>query len=128
MLIFYGPINFYGELVKNYSTESKHYLSGWEFLLCHFTILPCELGCRKPLANFGISYRASRTMHGPREPQTAAEKLSQNIAKRWRMDETRARMGGKYFAFLSTRRETGVKQSRDRRARITILICITGSG
>ena len=67
-------------------------------------------------------------MHGPREPQTAAEKLSQNIAKRWRMDETRARMGGKYFAFLSTRRETGVKQSRDRRARITILICITGSG
>ena len=32
---------------------------------------------------------------GRREPQTApaAEKLNYNIAKRWRMDETRARMG-----------------------------------
>ena len=30
---------------------------------------------------------------GRREPQTAAEKLSHNIAKRWRIDETRARIG-----------------------------------
>ena len=34
MVISYGPINFDGVLVKNYSTESKYYLSGWEFLLC----------------------------------------------------------------------------------------------
>ena len=30
---------------------------------------------------------------GRRERRTAAEELSHNIAKRWRMDETRARMG-----------------------------------
>ena len=36
-----------------------------------------------------------------RDSQTAAEKLSHNIAKRWRMNETR--------------RETGNKQSRDGR-------------
>ena len=29
---------------------------------------------------------------GRREPWTTAEELSHNIAKRWRMDETRARM------------------------------------
>ena len=29
---------------------------------------------------------------GRREPQTEAEKLSHNIAKRWRMDETRTRV------------------------------------
>ena len=29
---------------------------------------------------------------GRREPWTAAEELSHNIVKRWRMDETRARM------------------------------------
>ena len=48
--------------------------------------------------------------------QTAAEKLSHNIAKRWRMGETRARMGSVNFEFLSTRRETGIKKSRDGRA------------
>ena len=46
---------------------------------------------------------------GRREPQTAAEKLS-HIAKRWRMDETGARIGIAYFRFLSTRRKMGVKQ------------------
>ena len=30
---------------------------------------------------------------GRREPRTAAEELSHNIVKRWRMDETRAHMG-----------------------------------
>ena len=30
---------------------------------------------------------------GRREPQTAAKKLSHIIAKRWRMDQTRVRMG-----------------------------------
>ena len=30
---------------------------------------------------------------GRREPRTAAEELSHNIAERWRMDGTRARMG-----------------------------------
>ena len=43
---------------------------------------------------------------GWRDPHTAAETLSHNIAKRWRMDETRARMGSVYFEFLNTRRET----------------------
>ena len=41
---------------------------------------------------------------------TEAEKLSHNIAKRWRMGETRARMGSDTFDFLNTRRETGVEQ------------------
>ena len=53
---------------------------------------------------------------GRREPQ---EKLSHNIAKRWRIDETRARMGSGYFEFLNTRRETGVERSSDRKAQIT---------
>ena len=30
---------------------------------------------------------------GRREPRTAVKDLSDNTAKRWRMDETRARMG-----------------------------------
>ena len=50
-------------------------------------------------------------MHGRREPQIAAEKLSHVIAKRWRIDENRTRMKCAYFEFLSTRRETGVKQT-----------------
>ena len=58
-------------------------------------------------------------MHWRREPQTAAGKLNYNIAKRWRTDETGARMGSAYFEHLSTRRETIVKQSRDRKARLT---------
>ena len=33
MVIYYRSINFNGEFVKNYSAESKYYLSGWEFLL-----------------------------------------------------------------------------------------------
>ena len=46
---------------------------------------------------------------GRRDRQiAAAEKLSHNIAKRWRMDETRAHMGSVYFELLSTRRETRV--------------------
>ena len=45
------------------------------------------------------------------EPQTATEKLSHNIAKRWRMGGTRAHMGSDTLSSLSTRRETEVKQS-----------------
>ena len=55
---------------------------------------------------------------GRRGPQTAAEKLSHNIAKRWRIDETSARMRSAGLEVLSTRRETEVEQSRDRRARM----------
>ena len=53
---------------------------------------------------------------GRRDPQTVAGKLSHNIARRWRMDETRARMGSVFFEFLSTRRDTKAKQSRHGRA------------
>ena len=42
-----------------------------------------------------------------------------NTPKRWRMDETRVRLESIYFEFLSIRRETGVKQSKDRWARLT---------
>ena len=56
-----------------------------------------------------------------RDPQTAAEKLSHKIAKRWRMNETRARMGSVYFEILSIWRETRVKQSRDGKAWLTWL-------
>ena len=38
---------------------------------------------------------------GAARPAAAAEKLSHNIAKRWRMDETRACMGSVYFEILS---------------------------
>ena len=48
---------------------------------------------------------------GRRDLQTAAEKLSHNMVKRWRMDETRTRMGSIYFELLSTRRVTGVKEN-----------------
>ena len=37
---------------------------------------------------------------GRREPRTAVEKLSNNIAKKWRLDGTHARMGSAYFQFL----------------------------
>ena len=40
------------------------------------------------------------------EPQATAENLSSNIAKRWHMDETRARIGSAYFEFISTRHGT----------------------
>ena len=60
----YGLIKFNGALVKNSITESKYYLSA------------------------GISHRASPTMYG-----LGSVKLSHDIAKRWRIDETRARMG-----------------------------------
>ena len=53
-----------------------------------------------------------------RKPQPATETLSHNIAKRWRMGETRRSHGKWYFEFLNTRRETGVEQSKDRRVRI----------
>ena len=59
---------------------------------------------------------------GRREQQTAAEKLSHNIAKRWRMGETRCSHGKWYFEFLSTRCETGVAQSRVRKARMMYYI------
>ena len=51
-------------------------------------------------------------MHVRREPQTAAAKVIRII-------ETHARMGSAYFEFLSTRRETEVKQSRERRGRLS---------
>ena len=47
---------------------------------------------------------------GRRGPQTAAEKLSHNIAKRWRMGETRRSHGKWYSEFLNTRRETSIEQ------------------
>ena len=47
---------------------------------------------------------------GRRGPQTAAEKLSQNIARRWRMGETRRSHGKWYSEFLNTRRETSIEQ------------------
>ena len=80
---------------------------------------------RKSSENFEIPHRASPTMHGRRDPQTAAEELSHNIAKRWRMDETRARMGSAYFELLSIRRETELKQSRDGRALLTALFYVS---
>ena len=36
---------------------------------------------------------------GRREPQTAAEKVSHNTAKRWRMDGTRAHMGSDTLSY-----------------------------
>ena len=38
-------------------------------------------------------FRNTDERAGQRESQIAAEKLSQNIAKKWRMNDTRARMG-----------------------------------
>ena len=64
MVIFYEPIHYNGELVNNYSTESKYYLSGWECLLCwdsKFYHASSDVG--KSSANFGILHRASPTMH-----------------------------------------------------------------
>ena len=49
---------------------------------------------------------------GRRKPQTATEKLSHNIGKRWRMGETRRSHWKWYFEFLSTRRKTGVEHGR----------------
>ena len=59
------------------------------------------LARRKPSANFEMPY-LSPTMHRRRELQTAAEKLSHNIIKRWRTDETRARIASAYRAVPST--------------------------
>ena len=79
------------------------------------------LWCQQPSANFEILHHASPTMQrrdGQIVPQTTAESLSHN-AKTWRIDKTHARMKSAYFEFLSIRRETGIKQSKVRRAWLT---------
>ena len=62
------------------------------------------------------------------KPQPATEKSSQNIAKRWRMDETRARMRSAHFEFLNTRCKTGVKQTRTEEPGYRTLLWISSSG
>ena len=47
--------------------------------------------CRNTPPRVTDNVRARR--REPQTPQTAAEKLSHNTAKRWRMDGTRAHMG-----------------------------------
>ena len=51
------------------------------------------------------------------ESRTATQKLSHNIAKRWRIDETSARMRSAGLEVLSTRRETRVEMPE--RARLS---------
>ena len=52
--------------------------------------------------------------------------LSHNIAKRWRLGETRRSHGNWYFEFLSTRRETGIRQKTEQPG-CRVLLCISGS-
>ena len=104
MAIFYGPINFNRELVENYNTKSKYYLSGSEFLLCWDSKLyhaSSDVGSLRQSSECPTRITDDARV-GRREPQTAAKKLSHNIAKRLRMVEIHACMGSEYLELLNT--------------------------
>ena len=85
----------------------------WGYVLV--TVLWGNVGSLRQILEYPTA-RTDDARAGRRDPQTVAEKLSHNSARRWRMDETRARMGSVFFEFLSTRRDTKAKQSRHGRA------------